>query len=143
MYELPLFTAELIVPEYVAISDGSFPVTVKVDYTFGKTMRGRAVVTFFRFSSMPIYERTITLGTDSNVFRVDIARDLGIVGEEQVDILLDFTDAMTDTKLDAIAYTIVRTISTVLEVDAPERFRRDQIFEFDIIAMRYDNKPVS
>lgn len=141
-YELPMFTANIAVPEYVAITDGSFPVRVNIDYTFGRTMHGVAVVRFKRFSHLVIFEKTLVIGRESGIFDVDIANDLGVDGEESIDIVLDFTDSMSDKKINACAFTTIRNLSTVLTLEALESFKRDQTFEIKISAMRYDGAPV-
>lgn len=138
-----MFTANVVVSEFVAIADGSFPVRVTVDYTFGKTMHGLAVVSFKRFSRQVVFEKTLELGTNNGLFEVSIANDLGITREESVDIDLVFIDSMSDKKINASAYTMIRNISTHLSLDIPQTFKRDQLLSFVISASRFDGTPVS
>lgn len=138
-----MFTANVIVPEFVAITDGSFPVRVIVDYTFGKTMHGVAVVSFKRFSTQVIFEKTLDIGTSNGIFEVSIAHDLGITQEESVDIDLLFTDNMSEKKITASAYTLIRNVSIHLSLEVAETFRRGQLLPFVISASRYDGAPVS
>lgn len=142
-YELPLFTANIVVPEFIAITDGTFPVRVVVDYTFGRTMHGVALVSFKRFSTQVIFEKTINIGSSTGIFEVSIAKDLGITSEEDVNIELEFTDIMSDKKISASAITMIRNISTVLSLDFARTFKRNQIMPLTIVAIRYDGTPVS
>lgn len=142
MYELPMFYANIVVPQHVALTDGTFPVKVEIDYAFGKSMQGVAVVKFLRFSHMVMFEKRIIIGSESGTFNVNIASNLGVTSEELVDIQLDFTDSMSNKMINASAYTIIKNISTVLGIEASETFKRDQLLEFAITAIRYDGEPV-
>lgn len=142
MYELPLFIAKIEVQEYVAITDETFSVDISVDYAFGKTMHGVANVQFLRFGQLIIFEKTLRIGSESGTFVVNIANELGIRNEERVEIILEFTDNMSDKKINASAHTNIKNLSTVLKLRASQSFKRGQIFKFDIDAIRYDGSPV-
>lgn len=120
----------------------SFPVRISVEYAFGKSMVGVAVVKFKRFSQMVVLEKTIRLGSDKPIFSVDITNDLGVTREELIDIDLEFTDAMTNRKINATSFTNIKSISTTLDILASDNFKRNQAFDFTIAAKLYDNAPV-
>lgn len=144
MYELPSFTASIDVQPYVAFTDISFQVRISVDYTFGKSMHGDAKVQFLRFGQLVIYERNLRLGvgSDTGTIFVNIANDLGVRFEERVDIVLEFTDAMSNKKINATSHINIHGLSTLLAFEAPESFRRGENFNFQIEAKRYDGSPV-
>lgn len=142
IYELSLFTANIEVQPYVAFSDESFQVKISVDYTFGKSMHGEAKVRFIRFGFYVVFEKVLRLGSESGTFDVNIMNDLGIASEELVEIALDFTDAMSHKMIHATSSTIIQKISTVLSLEAPERFKQRENFIFKIEARRYDGSPV-
>ena len=114
-----------------------------VDYAFGKSMHGVALVKFFRFTSLLIFERTVEIGMEIASFEVDILRELGVVMEETIDIELEFTDSMSDKKINATASLIIKNISTVLKLVAPTSFKSESSFKFQVVAKRYDGASVS
>lgn len=116
--------------------------SVTVDYAFGRTMNGVAVVKFKRFSQLVVFEKTIRIGTDNAIFTVHITNDLGVSREELIDIDLEFTDAMTNKKINATSFTHLKSISNTLEFIAAAQFKRNQQFDFTIAAKRYDGAPV-
>lgn len=115
---------------------------INVDYAFGKTMHGVAVVKFIRFGQLAIFEKTVTIGNEIGLFDVNIASNLGITSDETVDIELVFTDAMSDKKINATAATRLRKISTILELEASDTFKRNVDYNFVITAKGYDGTPV-
>lgn len=121
----------------------SFTVSVSVDYAFGKTMRGTAVVSFYRFRQLKFFERTIHLGKEVPHFVVDILNDLGIRHEETVDIELEFTDSLSDLKVTAAASTTVKEVTKSLYVNAAETFRRSSTLNFEVLARKFDGSLVS
>lgn len=123
----------------------SFTVKVNVDYTFGKSMQGRAVVRFSKLGTV-VYTRTLTLGSEYGFFSVDIENDLKIlktgVDEEVVSIQLVFTDSLSAKVIRAQTQTTIRRLETVLNVIAPRTFKANQVYKFEITATRYDGIPV-
>lgn len=91
---------------------------------------------------MVVFEKTVRIGSDNSTFNVHITNDLGVSREELIDIELEFTDAMTSKKINATSFTYLRSISTTLELIAADNFKRNQQFEFTIVAKRYDGTPV-
>lgn len=139
--------SEYIFQDYLTCNSNFFPssftVSVSVDYAFGKTMRGTAVVSFYRFRQLKFFERIIHLGKEVPHFAVDILNDLGIRNEETVDIELEFTDSLSDLKVTATTSTVIQEISKSLYVNAAETFRRSSILNFEVLARRFDGSLVS
>lgn len=115
---------------------------ISVDYKFGKTTHGVAVVTFKRFSTLKIFEKVITIGSQNGTFDVDISHNLGVSRDEQIDMILDYTDSSSDKKVSAVAYTLIKKLSAVLSIDASESFKSDQPYGFEVIAKDLKGHPV-
>lgn len=115
---------------------------INVDYAFGKTMHGEAVVKFIRFGQLAIFQKTLTIGNEIGLFDVNISSNLGITSDETVDIELQFTDAMSDKVINATAATRLRRIATILELKASETFKRNVDYNVVISARGYDGSPV-
>jgi hypothetical protein len=105
-------------------------------------MHGIAVVKFLRYSSLEVYSKTLRLGMENGVFDINIASDLGVTKEEEIDILLEFTDAMSDKVINMEAKTTIKTHSAILKVHADETFRQNRDFSFNVYAKRFDGSPV-
>lgn len=114
-----------------------------VEYSFGKTMHGLALVKFFRFKFLNIFERYVQIGHELPQFEVDILKDLGVMNEETIDIELEFTDDMSGKKVSATASTVIKTQTTELSVVASESFKIRESLKFEVVAKLYNGTPVS
>lgn len=121
----------------------SFPVKVNVEYSFGKTMTGVAVVQFKRYERFIVFEHNLTLGRDSGIFKVNIAKDLLINSEERVGIHLVFTDSMSNRKINATAFVNIRSVSTILKITGDDSFKSTRPYKYQLSAVRHDGTPVS
>lgn len=114
---------------------------INVDYTFGKKVFGTAIVKFIRYGTLEILKKTVSIGNASENFDVSIRSDLGVRRDETVDIKLEFTDSMSNKKINATASTRLRKISTVLYVIASPTFKRRSTYKFAIKARGFDGLP--
>lgn len=137
-----MITARIIAPENVAITDGTFRVKVNVDYTFGKTAHGVAVISFKRYYNQVVFKKTLNIGSSDGIFEVNIEKDLGITSEDRVEINLVFTDKMSDKKTKASANIKFEIFSTVLNLEFPQHFKSNQLIPFTVSVIRHDGIPV-
>lgn len=106
-------------------------------------MTGTAVVQFKRYERFIVFAQTLTIGRDSGIFRVDIAKDLLINSEEHVGIHLVFTDSMSNKKINATAFVNIRSVSTILMIKGDDTFRSTKPYKYQLTAVRHDDTPVS
>lgn len=116
---------------------------VNVEYSFGKTMTGTALVEFKRYERFIVFKQPLTLGRDSGIFKVNIAKDLLINSEERVGIHLVFTESMSNKKINATAFVNIRSVSTILKIKGDDSFRSTRPYKYQLTAVRHDGAPVS
>lgn len=137
--------ATISVAPNVPYADGSFPVTVGALYTFGKNVRGKAVVTFLQWGYLVLHTRTVDIESSGNtVIDVNIIRDLKIATnyyDQDITITVDFTDSLTSKSASASTKVTICQYRYKIEFIGSSTFKPNLPYIFDIIVKRFDGVP--
>jgi hypothetical protein len=131
-YVLPQYTVRVDVPEKVASIDQFFPVKVTAEYTFGESVQGVAVVSFYKTvyskwndfddyggggprrrppiwgppKRVLIFQKQVNIDSASEIFDVDLLKDLKVEPQtsENLEIEVVFTEELTRKSVSATSY---------------------------------------
>lgn len=135
-------------PSKVAMTDGSFPVKVTAEYTFGQSVQGVALVRFTLwqwYGSSVLYERSVNINSASETFEVDIVDDLKLTEiyyDQNVDIEVEFTETITrKTVRGSSSITIVQYPYTAI-FTGDDFFSPNTLYDFKLTLRKFDGTPV-
>lgn len=93
---LPKFKVAIEAPDHVSRKQGKLPAVIRVDYTYGKPMNGRAVVKLYQFPhETALVEKDVDVVTGKGLVEFDI----GDRGESELKIEANITEDFTGLKL--------------------------------------------
>ena len=144
---MPTFSVNLVVPNQVYISDTKFPVKISAQYTFGKPVKGQAVISFSRYYwrpylIWPIFTKTISITTTSVTFDVDIGRDLGITSDEILSVSVVFTEALTGKTSSSSGSISFSQFAYEIVFTGPNTFTPNANYNYQLSLRKNDGKPV-
>ena len=146
-YVLPTFLATISAASNVPYADGSFPVTVGALYTFGKNVRGKAVVTFLQWGYLVMHTRTVNIESSGNaVFDVNIIKDLKLntnYYDQQITVTVDFTDSLTSKSASASTEVTICQYRYKIEFKGSSTFKPNLPYIFDFVVKRFDGVPAA
>lgn len=149
-YILPTFSVKVSVPNNVAISDNTFTVKIEAQYTFGKPVQGIAIVKFFTstwsgwsYSQELLYERTVTILSESDSFDVSLIDDLGLAssGDQTIDIQVEFTESLTKKVTEASASLFVSQFAFEAVFTGAYTFVQNSIYTCTLSLRSFDGRP--
>jgi len=151
-YVLPKFEVMVEAPKDVAISDNKFSVTVRSKYTYGKPVKGKAVVTaktaYYYYgdnNDKPMVEKTIDIDGKGRV-EFDIAKDFKLDSDRYtppVTILAVVEEELTGLKQNSSAQVnLHREKYQIQGIDTPYSYHPGKPVTIKLVVKNLDGSPV-
>ena len=154
----------MVLPNRVAFSEGSFPVTVSAMYSYGKPVKGQVVVNFitkkegyyFDFIDYNLFSRTLNISSPTT-FNVDFARDLKFQSfsssnlNEEVRVEATFMSEYTGEKVEWPSSNEVYLYTNILSFEeyyqkvsiaGSSTYERNSLYNFTIFTSTLDSEDV-
>ncbi|XP_055917646.1 CD109 antigen isoform X5 [Eupeodes corollae] len=151
-YVLPKFEVQVEAPKDVAIVDGKIMVTIRAKYTYGKPVKGKAVVSckpsYYYYgddSKTPSAEKTVNIDGKGHV-EFDIAEDLKLDRDRYtppITILAIVEEELTGLKQNSTAtVNLHREKYQIQGVDTPYTYYPGKTVAITVVVKNLDGSPV-